>query len=34
LEKGVLTPWTGDSVPHCPPAQEQPIMWKDGGNYV
>jgi lipoprotein-releasing system ATP-binding protein len=34
LEKGILTPWTGDGVPHCPPAQEQPIMWKDGGNYV
>ena len=34
LEKGVLTPWTGDGVPHCPPAQEQPIMWEDGGNYV
>ena len=34
LDKGVLTPWPGDGVPHCPPDQEQPIMWKDGGNYV
>ena len=34
LEKGVLTPWTGDSLPLCRPPQEQPIMWKDSGNYV
>ena len=35
LEKGVLTPWTGDnSLPLCGPGQEQPIMWKDSGNYV
>jgi lipoprotein-releasing system ATP-binding protein len=34
LEKGVLTPWSGDGFPHCRPGQEQPIMWKDGGKYV
>ncbi len=34
LDQGVLTPWSGDSVPHCPPDQQAPIMWKDGGNYV
>ena len=34
LEKGVLTPWSGGGFPHCRLAQEQPIMWKDGGNYV
>ena len=34
LDKGVLAPWTGDGVPHCRSDQEQPIMWKDGGNYV
>jgi lipoprotein-releasing system ATP-binding protein len=34
LDKGVLAPWTGDSLPLCRPDQEQPIMWKDGGNYV
>ena len=34
LDKGVLTPWTGDGIPHCRPGQEQPIMWKDGGNHV
>ena len=34
LEKGALTPWTGDGFPHCRPEQEQPIMWKDGGNHV
>ena len=34
LEQGVLAPWAGDSVPHCPPEQQTTIMWKDGGNYV
>src|SRR5271168_3873446 len=34
LDKGVLTPWTGDGLPLCRPAAEQPIMWKDSGNYV
>jgi len=34
LDKGVLTPWTGDSIPLCRTVQEQPIMWKDSGNYV
>lgn len=34
LEKGVLTPWSGDGLPHCRSDQEQPIMWRDGGNYV
>src|ERR1700680_2758035 len=34
LDKGNLTPWSGDGVPHCPPDQQQPILWKDGGNYV
>ncbi len=34
LDKGVLAPWSGDGIPHCRPDQEQPIMWKDGGNYV
>jgi lipoprotein-releasing system ATP-binding protein len=34
LNKGVLTPWSGDGFPHCRPDQEQPILWKDGGNYV
>jgi len=34
LEKGALTPWSGDGIPHCRPDQEQPIMWKDGGKYV
>jgi len=34
LEKGALTPWTGDGFPLCRPEQEQPIMWKDGGNHV
>jgi len=34
LENGVLSPWTGDGFPHCRSEQEQPIMWKDGGNYV
>ncbi len=34
LNKGVLAPWSGDGIPHCRPDQEQPIMWKDGGNYV
>lgn len=34
LDKGVLTPWTADGLPHCRPDQEQPIMWKDGGHYV
>ncbi|HYL76409.1 MAG TPA: ABC transporter ATP-binding protein [Bryobacteraceae bacterium] len=34
LDKGALTPWTGDGFPHCRPEQEQPIMWKDGGNHV
>jgi ABC-type lipoprotein export system ATPase subunit len=34
LEKGVLTPWTGDGIPHCRPDRQQPIMWEDGGNYV
>jgi lipoprotein-releasing system ATP-binding protein len=34
LDKGVLAPWTGDGLPLCRPGQEQPIMWKDGGNYV
>ena len=32
LDQGVLAPWTGDSIPQ--PHPEQPIMWKDGGNYV
>jgi lipoprotein-releasing system ATP-binding protein len=34
LDKGVLAPWSGDGFPHCRSGQEQPIMWKDGGNYV
>ena len=34
LNKGVLAHWSGDGIPHCRPDQEQPIMWKDGGNYV
>ena len=34
LDKGVLTPWTGDGIPLCRPAAEQSIMWKDSGNYV
>jgi len=34
LDKGALVPWTGDGVPLCRPASEQPIMWKDSGNYV
>jgi lipoprotein-releasing system ATP-binding protein len=34
LDKGVLATWTGDGFPLCRPGQEQPIMWKDGGNYV
>jgi len=34
LEKGALTPWTGDGFPPCRPEREQPIMWKDGGNHV
>ena len=34
LDKGALSPWSGDGIPHCPSNQEQPIMWKDGGNYV
>ena len=34
LEKGVLAPWTGDGIPLCRSGQEQPIMWKDSGNYV
>lgn len=34
LDKGVLAPWSGGGLPHCPPDQQQPIMWKDGGNYV
>jgi lipoprotein-releasing system ATP-binding protein len=34
LDKGVLTPWTGDGIPLCRPSAEQPIMWKDSGNYV
>lgn len=34
LDKGVLSPWTADGLPPCRPGQEQPIMWKDSGNYV
>jgi len=34
LDKGALATWTGDGFPLCRPDQEQPIMWKDGGNYV
>jgi len=34
LEQGNLTPWSGDGLPLCRPDQSQPIMWKDGGNYV
>jgi len=34
LDKGVLTPWTGDGIPRGGRGQEQPIMWKDGGNHV
>lgn len=34
LDKGVLSPWTRDGIPHCRSGQEQPIMWEDGGNYV
>ena len=34
LDKGVLAPWTADGLPLCRPGQEQPIMWKDGGNHV
>jgi lipoprotein-releasing system ATP-binding protein len=34
LDKGILAAWTGDGFPLCRPDQEQPIMWKDGGNYV
>ncbi|HYL35292.1 MAG TPA: ABC transporter ATP-binding protein [Bryobacteraceae bacterium] len=34
LEKGALAPWTADGLPLCRPGQEQPIMWKGGGNYV
>ena len=34
LDKGVLAPWTGDGIPLCRPGHEQPIMWKDSGNYV
>lgn len=34
LDKGVLSPGTSGGVPHCRSDQEQPIMWKDGGNYV
>jgi len=34
LDQGVLAPWSGDGFPHCRPGQEQPIMWKDGGNHV
>jgi lipoprotein-releasing system ATP-binding protein len=34
LENGILGAWTGDGFPLCRPGQEQPIMWKDSGNYV
>jgi lipoprotein-releasing system ATP-binding protein len=34
LDKGALTPWSGDGFPHCRQDQEQSIMWKDGGKYV
>ena len=34
LDKGALAPRSGDGFPHCRSDQEQPIMWKDGGNYV
>ena len=34
LNKGALAPWSGDGFPHCRSDQEQPILWKDGGNYV
>jgi lipoprotein-releasing system ATP-binding protein len=34
LDKGALTPWSGDGIPHCPPDQPASILWKDGGNYV
>ena len=34
LDKGVLTPGSGDGIPLCRSGQEQPIMWKDSGNYV
>ncbi len=34
LEKGVLTPWTGDGIPHCHPEPQPSMLWKDGGNYV
>ncbi|HTS48588.1 MAG TPA: ABC transporter ATP-binding protein [Bryobacteraceae bacterium] len=34
LDKGILAPWSPDSIPLCRSGQEQPIMWKDSGNYV
>jgi lipoprotein-releasing system ATP-binding protein len=34
LEKGTLTPWTGDNLPLCRPDSEQPIMGRDTGKYV
>jgi lipoprotein-releasing system ATP-binding protein len=34
LEKGLLTHWTGDGIPHCNPEQQPSMLWKDGGNYV
>ena len=34
LERGLLTPWTGEGVPHLQSGQKHPIMWEDGGNYV
>ena len=34
IDKGLLAPWSDDGFPHCRSDQEQPIMWKDGGNYV
>jgi len=32
IERGVLAPWTGLGSTQLSP--EQPIMWRDGGNYV
>jgi lipoprotein-releasing system ATP-binding protein len=34
LDKGVLTPWSGDGIPHRHPEQQASMLWKDGGNYV
>jgi lipoprotein-releasing system ATP-binding protein len=34
LERGVLSPWPETGGPPQSSGHDQPIMWKDGGNYV